>query len=157
MNDDHGAPRLYDGYCYWVVRMGRSMRQHMSQRLFEHGLSEGMLGVLMSVEGSALDTPSAIAGYMDVDRSAITRTLREMEQRALVTTRKDGSDGRQRRITLTDEGIALLGAGTESARLTNAHYSSTLPEGMAEDVRRHFRRILLAEQAGTAGQPLIGP
>ena len=67
------------------------------------------------------------------------------------------ADGRQRRITLTDEGIALLGAGTESARLTNAHYSSTLPEGMAEDVRRHFRRILLAEQAGTAGQPLIGP
>ena len=147
--------RLYDGYSYWVVRMGRMMRQNMRARLSAHDLNEQTLGLLMSVGGSNLTTPSAIASYMAVDRSIIARTLRDMQARNLVEIKQNSSDGRSREITLTAQGIALLELGTQCAHENNQHYSELIPEGMAEDIRLHFRRIVEAEQSAPPNQPLL--
>lgn len=155
MNTSGPTPQLYDGYSYWVVRMGRMMRQHMTRMLVKHDLNERILGVLMSIEGSNLDTPSAIADYMDVDRSVIARTLREMEQRNLIAVRQDGADGRLRKICLTDSGRELLVLGAQCAALTNEYFSAKLPEGMAEEIRHNFRHIVESDQSGSAGRPLL--
>lgn len=147
--------RLYDGYTYWVVRMARTMRQNMAKCLARHNLNERVLGVLMSIQGSHRDTPSAIANYMDVDRSIVTRTLREMQERGLITFDRNEQDGRSRKLHLTEAGLELLELGTQCAHDNNHYFASKMPEGMDEDIRILFRGIVEAEQNAPPNQPLL--
>ena len=147
--------RLYDGYTYWVVRMARLMRQTMADRLTVHDLNERILGLLMSVGGSNLTTPSAIANYMAVDRAIVARTLREMQARDLVELQANIHDGRSREIVLTAQGRALLDIGIQCAHENNMYFSSLMPGGMAGDIRLHYRSIVEAQQDTPKGQPLL--
>lgn len=147
--------RLCDGYTYWVVRMARTMRQNMAKCLVKHNLNERVLGVLMSIQGSHRDTPSAIANYMDVDRSIVTRTLREMQERGLIIFDRNEQDGRSRKLQLTEAGLELLELGAQCAQDNNRYFASKMPEGMDEDIRILFREIVEAEQKTPPNQPLL--
>ena len=136
--------KLYDGLAYWVVRFGRLMQQDLAARLAEHDLNDRKLGVLMSIETSHKETPSAIAAYMSIDRAVVARTLKELREQGLVQHYQDLSDGRSRRVVLTAEGRKVFKLGTECARAMNEAFAAKMPQGLAAQVRQTFRQIATA-------------
>ncbi len=59
---------------------------------------------LMELEFHGLLQASDLASLLNVDKSAISRTVRAMEKEGLVAIKPDASDGRKRPLTLTAKG-----------------------------------------------------
>lgn len=51
---------------------------------------------------------SVVAERLNLDASTISRQVRHLEQRGLIASRIDASDGRARLIHLTEDGVATL-------------------------------------------------
>ena len=121
---------LHDGPGYKLALAARVNDQFMDVSLAEMGLTRQMWCVLIAVGEQAIHQPSDIANYIGIKRSALSRTLREMDNKGLLA-RSNGNgngsgDGRSTTVSLTDEGNNLLAA--------------SLPLG--EQSRRRFRKNL---------------
>jgi DNA-binding MarR family transcriptional regulator len=147
--------RPYDGLAYWVFRMGRVMHQDLASRLAKYDLNDRKLSVMMSIERSKMDTPTAIASYLDVDKAVIARTLRELERDGLVRLSQNSTDGRSRKIALTAAGQKRLARGIECAREMNESFARRMPTGQAEEIRNLFKRLSSGASDQLGAKPLL--
>lgn len=79
----------------------------------EHGLGEGDFDVLASLRrtGDPFELPAGkLARHTMVTTGAMTKRIDRLEAAGLVTRTPDASDGRGRRIGLTDRGRQLIDA-----------------------------------------------
>ena len=67
-----------------------------------------------------------IGERLGVDRNTIVLLLDDLEERGLVTRRRDPRDRRAHLVALTDAGRDVLGQGTDMARRTNDEVLSPL-------------------------------
>lgn len=154
MNRADDSFKLYDGWSYWVVRMGKTMQQDLAARLERYGLNDRKLAVLMSIETSAKDTPSAIADYMGVDRAVVARTLKEFHADDLISLHPNIEDGRSHKVSLTEKGRQKFQQGTICAREMNEYFAAKLNPGQAETIRKDFRGIVETENSTIDDKPL---
>ena len=147
--------RLYDGVVYWIVRMGRTLQHEMAAQLAGIGLTNRTIAVLMAVDSAKKSTPSAIASYVGVDRAVVTRTLKELQDQALIDIAPNADDGRSHRVILTEAGKQKLDEGTACALDVNKAFAARLPDGQAEAIRRQFRAMVEEERDGARRQLLL--
>lgn len=72
--------------------------------LREFGNSNAMIRVFMAIDERPGSTPSAIADRLRLDRSVVSRALRQLESAKLTTRRIDASDRRRVRVRLSARG-----------------------------------------------------
>ncbi len=87
-----------------VGRLNRRLRQERQSELSVSQLS--LLGALLLEGGRA--RPSVLAARERVSAPSITRALKCLEERDLVTRAADPDDGRQVVVTLSDQGQQVI-------------------------------------------------
>lgn len=94
-------------------RLADRLRDELIAVYREHGLGEGDFDVLASLRrtGEPFELPAGeLARHTMVTSGAMTKRIDRLEGAGLVTRRLDASDGRGRRIALTDRGRELIDA-----------------------------------------------
>lgn len=94
--------------CLGLRGAARAVSRRYDQALAPVGLTNGQFSLLTVVAGHGEIGVLALAEALAMDRTTVTAALKVMEGRGLVALAPDPSDGRARRIALTDEGRAVL-------------------------------------------------
>jgi len=87
--------------------------------------------------GEAL-TAQALCEATAMDKVTVSRAIRSLDERGLVTRRRDAADRRASHVSLTTDGRAIY---TEVAPLALA-YETALLEGFSEEERAAFMALL---------------
>jgi DNA-binding MarR family transcriptional regulator len=105
---DH-APSSPHGTAAWlaVVRAYNLCDAVMTARLAAIGLRVGEHEVLATIATTPGITQQALAARCFVAKSGVSMLLTQMEARGWVRRDSDGADARVRRLTLTDDGMAM--------------------------------------------------
>ncbi|QPC85354.1 MarR family transcriptional regulator [Mesorhizobium sp. NBSH29] len=126
---------LRDGLGFRMSRTARLMERHYELLLSEIGVSRLMWCVLVMSGSYGVTTPSGMAEFLHVDRTAISRVLREMEKQGLVVRTRQEGDRRGRDIALTDLGRDKLEAFLPKAMFTTEHFKSKLTADEFEQIK----------------------
>lgn len=94
--------------CLATQRAARSLARRFDQALAPFGLTNGQFSMLQSLNRPEPPRISDLAPFLAMDRTTLTAALKVLERRGLVKAVQDKTDKRARRMTLTDEGHALL-------------------------------------------------
>ena len=87
------------------------------ERVLPGGLSSAGLAVLERLAAaSAPPTPLTLAAALRLSKSAMTHTLQRLEGRGLVSTAADQTDGRMKRVAITEAGLAARRAALAAIR-----------------------------------------
>lgn len=143
---DRPAPyRLHASLLYQLTLTARMQERRLDEGLKALGLTRISWCVLLAVENEGLRQPSEIAEFIGIDRTAMSRTLRQMEAAGLVERRPAGGPDRRRtEVALTEAGRALLWRATPVAEGNARHFLSRL----APEARDDLRRLLAALREG---------
>ncbi|SOD26575.1 DNA-binding transcriptional regulator, MarR family [Variovorax sp. YR752] len=103
------APSSPHGTAAWlaVVRAYNLCDAVMTARLAAIGLRVGEHEVLATIATTPGITQQALAARCFVAKSGVSMLLTQMEARGWVRRDSDGADARVRRLTLTDDGMAM--------------------------------------------------
>jgi DNA-binding MarR family transcriptional regulator len=106
------APRLRLVFA----RVARLLRQHSGS-----SLTASLQSALAAVSRSGPVTLGELAGIERIQPPSMTRIVARLEEQQLVRREVDGSDRRVARVTVTDEGRALLQRSRTERDLFLAH------------------------------------
>ena len=122
----------------------------INNRKFERALSDLdltrlMWCVLLAVDEEHLEHPSDIAAFIGIDRTAASRTIRQMKAAGLIDIDKSQSDGRSRRVKTTASGKAVLDRSLPLAMHSNKSLKSKLDADELEIFERLIDKMLAGE------------
>jgi DNA-binding MarR family transcriptional regulator len=131
-----------------VARACHALERALTAKLAPLGLKPAQLDVLMNLHRHPGMSQHDLARKLLVGRSNITMLLPQLESRGLLRRESDGKDRRILRLTLTEQGEALLSEALKvHTALIEAVMSQSTPE-QCDMIGEHMRRI--AEVARTA-------
>ena len=102
------AYRLHERLGYKVSRLARLMETQLEEMISPFGITRLFWCILSGVGLEGVRTPSELADYVGIARSAISRALRTMEEMQLITRCGTERDGRGVEIVLTDKGRDVM-------------------------------------------------
>ena len=102
------AYRLHERLGYKVSRLARLMEAQMEEMISPFGITRLFWCILSGVGLEGIRTPSELADYVGIARSAISRALRTMEEMQLITRCGTEHDGRGVEIVLTEKGRRVM-------------------------------------------------
>ena len=135
--DGGGAPEpatAEEAVLMATIRIGRRMRQRLPGEELEFSL----IALMKALAHRGALRLTDLAGVLDLDASTVSRHVRTLEERGLVTRTTDPDDGRATRLALTDEGRERLEAGASRRRALIAE----LLEDWSPEDRETLRRLL---------------
>ena len=94
--------------CLHTQRAARAIARRFDKALRPLGLGSGQFSLLISLNRPEPPTVGSVAQLLAMDRTTLTANLKPLERRRLLSVTPDAEDRRARRLTLTDEGRALL-------------------------------------------------
>ena len=113
-----------------VSRLARRLRAERIARGLATELSDTQLAALAALERHDAMTPGELAEHEKVQPPSMTRVIAALEARALVTRAPHPTDGRQVRLTVTDQGRDLV---QQSRKLRQAWLAQRLRELSPEE------------------------
>lgn len=94
--------------CLHTQRAARAIARRFDDALRPVGVRSGQFSLLISLNRPEPPTVGSVAQLLAMDRTTLTANLKPLERRGLLVVTLDNEDRRARRLTLTDEGMALL-------------------------------------------------
>lgn len=94
--------------CLHTQRAARTISRRFDEALRPVGLRSGQFSLLISLNRPAPPTVGSVARLLAMDRTTLTANLKPLERRGLLKVTPDAEDRRARRLTVTDDGLALL-------------------------------------------------
>ena len=101
---------------FLLVRANALTLAAANAALAEHGLKARSYSVLALAADDARPTQRELAEFLRLDPSQVVALIDDLERRRLVERRTDPADRRANVLVATDEGRALFGRASESAR-----------------------------------------
>lgn len=99
-------------------------------------------------------TASALCEGLALDPGYLSRMLRDLERRGLVTGRKSADDARRRRLALTAKGKRTVESLERKADAAIAAVLAPVPPGRQDEVMQAMRRIRAALEPEAAAEPV---
>ncbi|WP_159912318.1 MarR family winged helix-turn-helix transcriptional regulator [Pantoea sp. 18069] len=126
-------------YLTWIAnKLSRGASQYYLD-IFDVGIETWRCLVLLAIEGSI--SAQQISRVIGMDKGSISRCLKSMQERGLIRTELDPSDGRLRIAVLTPQGRALhdqiMGMALERERA----FLSVLDRGETDLLLNMLRRL----------------
>ena len=94
--------------CLHTQRAARALARRFDEVLRPFALTNGQFSLLMSLNRPAPPTIGSVAMLLAMDRTTLTAALKPLERRRLVKVKVDKEDRRNRRLSITPAGRALL-------------------------------------------------
>ncbi|PJI95851.1 DNA-binding MarR family transcriptional regulator [Acidovorax sp. 69] len=99
--------RYVPAYLTWIAnKLSRGASQYYLD-IFDVGIETWRCLVLLAIEGSI--SAQQVSKVMGMDKGSVSRCFKGMQERGLITTELDKTDGRLRIAVLTPAGRALHG------------------------------------------------
>jgi DNA-binding MarR family transcriptional regulator len=127
--------------CMRVQRAGRALGRFYDEAFRPLNLTNWQFSLLTAVGGSGAATVTELAALLGTDRTTMTRNLRVLERRGLLTMGPDDRDGRIRRAFLTSEGHGLFLKALDRWRVVNDATKARIPAATLPTVWAAFERI----------------
>jgi DNA-binding MarR family transcriptional regulator len=121
--------------CLHIQRAARSVARRFDAAFRPFALTNGQFSLLMSLNRPQPPRIGDISAQLAMDRTTLTANLKPLERRGLVRVAADSADRRTRRLTLTQEGRALLAAAVPVWRDTHAAIEHRLPAANPDRLR----------------------
>ncbi|WP_138378935.1 MarR family winged helix-turn-helix transcriptional regulator [Luteithermobacter gelatinilyticus] len=137
--------RLHESYGYRLSRLSRINEKHFEEAISPIGISRLTWCVLCAVGLEQIVFPSAIAAYLGVEKSIISRLLRDMEKDKLIIKKPHSGDGRATCIELTDKGQSILQKVKRHAAATARHFESKLTKQELAEFYRLIDKLMEGE------------
>jgi DNA-binding MarR family transcriptional regulator len=124
-------------FCLNAQRAARRLARLYDEGLRPLGLNHGQFSLLMLVAGLQPVSVGQVADELVMDRTTVTAAVKPLELRGLLRTAVSPSDQRQRLLSVTPAGLALLGkASTEWQALQQTVQSHRPRAALRSDLRR---------------------
>jgi len=94
--------------CLHAQRAARALARRFDEALRPLRLTNGQFSLLMSLNRPKPATLGSVASVLAMDRTTVTAALKPLLRRGLVEMSANLEDRRERLLTLTEEGHALL-------------------------------------------------
>ncbi len=134
MSDHKAAVSDYDlhsGLGFRLSRISKLMQTRLEKGLGHHGISRLEWCVISGIGLQDIATPSGLADHIGITRQAISRLLVQMRKSKLIAQSPDQTDGRSRRLTLTELGANKLVLCRTIVDENHDHFASKLsPESL---------------------------
>ncbi|MEM9798657.1 MAG: MarR family transcriptional regulator [Pseudomonadota bacterium] len=130
--------RFKDGLGYKLSRAAKVVQSAGDQVFKPLGLTRLSWTVLASICFDGFDAPGSIARHIGIERTAVSRILRQMEEDGLIERQNNQEDGRGYRFRLSDTGAELCAIVPE--RLASA--MAPLHAKLTASQLRHLTQLL---------------
>ena len=138
---------LHNSIGHHITRTARLIERRVEAGLRPLGLTRVGWCILLAVEEEGLKNPSEIAQFVGIDRTATSRTLRQLENDGLIGREMGRADRRTTEVTLTEDGRQLLAQARPICMENMDHFNAKLSAGEA----LQLRRLLAALASGEDG------
>lgn len=101
-------------YCLALRQASRRLIRLYDKKLAEQGLTIGQFGMLGFISGTEEYTVQALADFLDMNQSALSRGLAPLEKQGYLVSKSDPDDGRKRVLELTPLGAKRLNEASKS-------------------------------------------
>ena len=132
---------LHDAIGYQLSLTARHVEQRFEPALHALGLTRTTWCVALATEGAGLRHPSEIAAYIGLDRTAISRALRQMERDGLIIRSQGEADGRTRQVQLTPAGRDCLAAANQAANRARHDTEARLSKSELETLKSLLQKL----------------
>ncbi len=119
---------LQKGLGYRLSLLASITSRKIETYLADLGLTRLMWCVLLAIEEEGLTQPSEIADFIGINRTAASRTLRQMHERKLINRLPGRDDGRNIVVTATEKGKKALDKAIPKALVVAQDIRSKLTE-----------------------------
>ena len=119
-----------------VSRLARLMETQLEEMISPLGITRLMWCILSGVGLENVKTPSALANYVGIARSAVSRALRSMEEMDLIRRCGVDGDGRGVEIRLTQKGRAVMEQCRPLVEQLNDRFTAKIAKDDLEAVLR---------------------
>lgn len=109
-----------------VRKASRRVSQIYDRELAPYDLTVTQFGLLVQLRAAPGAAIGALAESMVMDATTLSRNLRPLERRGLVTAEADRDDGRVRKLKLTPQGRAALDRAMCGWRAAQDHIATAL-------------------------------
>jgi DNA-binding MarR family transcriptional regulator len=122
----HKRYSLHKGLGYRLSLLASINSRKIEAHLSQLGLTRLMWCVLLAIEEERLTQPSEIAEFIGINRTAASRTLRQMHERKLINRLPGRGDGRSIMVTATEKGRQALDESIPKAQVVAQEIRSKL-------------------------------
>jgi len=117
---------LLDSLGYRMTLTSRINERRFDALLAPMGLSRVTWCVLLAVGQQGLETPSQVASWIGIDRTATSRALRRLDKNGHVARNQGTGDKRVTVVSITAAGHEVLRRASDAARENAAHFNAKL-------------------------------
>lgn len=142
---------LHDGLGFRLTLAARINSQRFEAKIADLKISRQMWCVLVAVGEQHITQPSAIADYIGINRTAASRSLRQMLDRGLLQRLAGTRDRRTSEIAMTPAGQATLDAALPLALANQAELKSQLSAAEQAQFSTLLDTLLQGEKPPVAG------
>lgn len=141
--------RLHESLGYHTTVAARLIERRVEDGLRRLGLTRVGWCILLALSEEGLTSPSEIAQFVGIDRTGISRALRQLESDGLITRAIGRGDRRMTEVHVTDQGQDILARAVPVCRENVEHFSGKL----TGDEQAELLRLLDKLKAGEDAQP----
>lgn len=131
--------------CLHAQRAARALARRFDEALRPLGLTSGQFSLLMALNRPEPPPLGPVAALLAMDRTTLTAALKPLERNGLVSIGTDPQDRRSRRLSLTEEGQAVLARAVPAWRALHGVVEAELaaaPAPVPPDALRAALRAL---------------
>lgn len=131
--------RYVPAYLTWIAnKLSRGASQYYLD-IFDVGIETWRCLVLLAIEGAI--SAQQVSKVVGMDKGSVSRCFKGMQERGLITTELDKTDGRLRIAVLTPAGRALHGQILGMALERERAFLSVLDQAEVELLQNMLRRL----------------
>ena len=127
--------------CLHIQRAARAVARRFDDALRPLGLTNGQFSLLMSLNRPKPPGIGSVAALLAMDRTTLTANLKPLERRGLVTVSVDEKDRRNRLMTLTPAGRALLASAVPVWEQTHVEIERLITGSDPDTLRADLRAL----------------
>ncbi len=147
----NGRYDLHNRLGYKLALAARVNDSFLDGMLSGIGLTRQMWCVLIAIGEQNIVQPSDIASYVGINRTAVSRTLRGMEQKGLLKRSSSGLDQRSTDVSLTKQGRKALTASLPMAEKSMTRMREKLSSKEHVQLARLLDKFLDGEYSKLTG------
>ena len=137
---------LHSSLGYRLSVASRLQEKRLEEKLKSLGLTRIYWCILLAVENEGLFTPSDIATFVGIDRTATSRALKQMEAAGLIQRAQGKEDRRTKRVRATEDGRQKIAQAVPFAQENVRLMDVKLTHHEQSELRRLLAKLLQGER-----------